>query len=516
MKTISTTVKWLALLALLPLLVSCGDSGTPATSEAGKLSARFIGTMPADLADELDQEFSESSADSTAPLLISEVDLNTLSDAERSVIKTTFDNDVPVILVNPTRTQREALRSLVGLTGTDLSGDIPEFWGVQTSKKFEIWEYSETPAARQVIDTDVTIWQADGTSQMTNGAGIEDYLIDMPYYQLSRVAGLKEWLALAPERAGQVVNATTSKTVAATTATDETKATLEQVILADYAPVNFSYLTNEYGINLSSRSVYQAGNSYFVISAVGILSASPEWNATTTATERNHIGQMTPTDADLSNTGRIASKYNIRFRVPNALSNELSEASKVLPVSDVSTEEMTNTLGWSLGGKVTGGAECTKGTSVEDAVKGKSFECTAKVGFELSGGVQSTESRTFTKKDVAISNTSTPGAPSWSFDITPPKMVRNWLQFPYWHKPAILATSTFQPEMTWVWKVSDSFKQRYPGGLPILVEFTPTLHHSYNHYTGWITEVSIDLFPAKPFSNQITMPWPPTTSTVKK
>lgn len=507
LRKIVTGLKAAVLLAVLGILPACGgsDSTTTTAVTTGKLSVRMVGVMPPDLADEIDQEFVKASADSAAPLLISQVDLGTLSAAERSAIKTTFDNDIPVILVRPTRTQREALRSLVGLAGTDLSDDIPEFWGLQTSKKFEIWEYVfASPAARQVSDTDFTTMQTDGTSQTTDGPAIEDYLFDMPEHQLSRVAGLREWLALAPGRStGQTAAATASK------AADDPKAILEQTILSDYAPTNFSYLSNRYAVSLSSRSVYQTGNSYFIITALGLLNASSEFEATTSADERNLMAQMTPNDASLVNTGRIASKYAIRFLVPNAQSQEVTEVSKVLPASDTTSVEITNALEWSLGGKVTGGIECTAGSSAKD---GKSGECTAKVGGEISGGVRTSESRKFTKKDVVITNKSTPGAPAWSFEITPPKLTYNWLQFPYWYRPAIVATSTFQPEMTWVWKVSDTLRQRYPNGLPVTVELTPTLYHGYTRYAGWWTAYFTDLYPQKPFTTQVTLPWPPTTA----
>lgn len=516
METMATKVKWMVLTVLLALLVACGDSGTtaPSSTQASKLSARFIGTMPPDLADELNQEFSQVSAASAAPLIISGVDVSTLSETERNSIKATFDNDIPIILVRPTRTQRQALRSLVGLEGADLTDDIPEFWGLQTSRKFEIWEYSSAPPAeRQTTDTDVTAYQEDGTSQTTDGPVITDYFFDMPDYQLSRVAGLREWLALGPERTGTqtaVASAASVKTVKSA-GQEQSKAQLEQVVLADHASANFSYLHNKYAVNLQSRSVYQAGNNYFVIAATGLLSASPEWSATTSEAERDHIEKMLPTAHDITNTGRVATKYELSFQVPSTLTNELSEVSSVLPASDVKTEEITNSLNWSLSGKVTGGAEC-EATNKE---KGPEYGCTGKLGVELSTGISTSDSRKFTKKDVELANISLPGKPAWRFTIPPPKFVYDgqlWLTT--WYRPAILATSTFQPEMTWVWKVSDSYRQRFPKGLPILVELSPTLFHAYQYYAfPWFAIKEVYLRPDVPFTMQVTLPWPPTTAT---
>ncbi|MEI7457637.1 MAG: hypothetical protein WCK93_13035, partial [Nitrosomonadales bacterium] len=245
---------------------------TPTVLSSLKLSARFIGTMPADLADELDQEFIKASTDSNAPLIISGVDVSTLSEAERSAIKTTFDYDIPITLVRPTCAQREALYSLVELPGTDLTDDIYEFWGLQTSRKFEIWEYAfASPAARQVTVTDIITCQEDGTILITHGPPITDDLKDVHDYQSSRVAGLREWLVLAPDRANsQTAVGTDSSTLAVESAAEDgPKAILERVVLADSVSADFSYLSNQYAVTLDSRSVYQSPFNYFVISARG-------------------------------------------------------------------------------------------------------------------------------------------------------------------------------------------------------------------------------------------------------
>lgn len=508
MNTMVTTLKRMTLLALLPLLISCGDSGTassPATSGASKLSARFIGTMPSDLADELNQEFSTASVDSTAPLLISGVDVTTLSDTERSAIKATFDNDIPVILVRPTRAQREALRSLVGLAGTDLSDDIPDFWGLQTSRTFEIWEYGvAAPAARQITDTDITTYQDNGTSQTSDGPPITEYLFDMPVYQLSRVAGLREWLTLAPQRSNsQEMAATVAK--ASVVKSDDAKAILEKIILADYVSRDFSYLRNKYSINLQSRTVYQAPYNHFVIQARGALSAYNEWMATTTESER--------TATVAANRGRIADSYYLRFSIPDTQADEVAITSNILPKTEESKEKISNTLGWSLGGKVTGGVECEVAGSKKDGIEGG---CTGKVGGELSFGVTSSESRTFTVADVKIENKSGPIQPAWLFSILKPEIEQGFLN---WYiagikKPVSNATSTFQPEMTWVWQVSDSFKQRYPNGLPITITFKPVLRHMYLRGLGELKDITLE--PELYFTEQVTLPWPPTTATVKK
>ncbi len=494
------------------------DESTFKQVQSYKLPARFIGAMPVDLADELNQEFSEASTDSDAPLIISGVDISTLSEAERSTIRTTFDNDIPIILVHPTYSQREALRSLVGLPGTDRADVICDFWGVQTTKKYEIHEYAFTsPTVRQVTNTVVYQWKEDGTIQTTEGPPISDYIAELPDYQQSRVAELKVWLAQASERANsQTAVATDSSMLTVESAGDDPKAKLEDVVLADYANAPFSYLNNKYTVNLASRSVYQTGSNYFVICAKGILDAFSEFKATTTTEERAFMNLMTPTDHTLGNTGRIATKYDISFYLPKDSTHEgeLSEVAEIGPPSDNKSEEITYTVNWSLGGKVTGGTEC----DLTQKPKGYEAGCTGKVGVELSAGVTTSQSRKFTKKDVEIANISVPGNPSWSFKILPPmKFVNTAFGLSYWYRPAILATSTFQPDMTWVWKVSDTYRQRYKDGLPVVVEFTPTLFHAYQRYSfPWWQAFETYLFPEKPFICQVTLLWPPTTATVEK
>lgn len=509
MKTIVATIKWMIFLALLPLLVSCGDSGTaaaPTRSTASKLSVRFIGTMPTDLADELNQEFSQADIGSETPLIISGVDFSTLSVITRSEIKASFDNDIPVILVRPTRSQREALRALVGLEGSDFSEDIPEFWGLQTSRKFEIWEYAfVSPSTRQVSDTDITTYREDGTSQISDGTAIENYLFDLPDYQLSRVSGLREWLTLGPERANsQEVAAAASKS--SESKSDEPKAILEQVVLADQVNASFNYLSNTYGVSVRSRAVYQAPYHYFIIQARGILNAYDEWMATTDANERSQ--------SQSRNRGRIADSYYLSFSLPDAvLSDDVAIPSNILPKTEEQVKEITNTLGWSLSGKVTGGVECDLGGSKKDGIEGG---CTGKVGGELSFGVTTSENRKFTVADITTENKSESARPAWLFTIKKPDLETNWIikaMVLGIKQPASLATSTFQPEMTWVWRVSDSFKQRYPKGLPITIQFKPVLRHMYMSGLWTLNDVVLD---PGVFTVQRTLPWPPTTATVKK
>ena len=223
---------------------------------------------------------------------------------------------------------------------------------------------------------------------------------------------------------------------------------------------------------------------------------------------------MLPNAYGILNTGRIATKYDIGFHVPDPGAGELVEVSTVLPVSDTKSEEITNTLAWSLGGKLTGGIEC----EITAKDKGTEAGCKAKLGAELSFGVTTSESHKFTKKDVEIANNSASNSLSWSFNILPPKLFfEGIMQLHSWYAPAILARSTFQPEMTWVWRVSDTYRQRYKDGLPVVVEFTPKLFHAYRRYSfPWWQANEVYLGPEKPFTMQVTLPWPPTTATVKK
>lgn len=71
--------------------------------------------------------------------------------------------------------------------------------------------------------------------------------------------------------------------------------------------------------------------------------------------------------------------------------------------------------------------------------------------------------------------------------------------------------------MTWVWKVSDSYRQRHQDGLPVVVKFTPKLFHGYRRYSfPWWMANEVYLGPEKPFTMQVIVPWPPTIATVKK
>ncbi len=62
-----------------------------------------------------------------------------------------------------------------------------------------------------------------------------------------------------------------------------------------------------------------------------------------------------------------------------------------------------------------------------------------------------------------------------------------------------LSTSTFQPQMTWVWKISDLVRSKYPEGLPINVEFQPELIHCYTINNGPpVLSKTVYLKPEKP------------------
>lgn len=494
-------------LVVLTLLVSC-SGGDGAGTVSGKTSARMIGTMPSDLAEEIDQLFVKANMDSKAPFLIGTADLGTLSEAERKAVKEAFDYDIPIVMVRPTPESRQALRSLVGLERSDTLDDTPDFWGLQTNKAYEIWEYvSAAPSFREVFDTD-TYSSDDGVNvTFTDGAELTDYLFDESAYQLTRVTNLRNWLESAPDRA---VSLATTSTVAKTTDTTTTGATdIMKVLGADNASTHFNYLHNEYAVNLAARSVYQSGN-YFLLSANGILAAEPEYMATTTEFER--------TDYESLNRGRIAYQYEIRFRVPAILTGEVTEVTATFPKTVENVEEISDTFGWELGGKVTGGAECEAalkyGTKENKANAGEEVGCSAKVGIDLSGGVKASITKKFSVRDVKVENKSTPGSPAWLYTIPPPEV--NYKYFlalidvkKPWTFPKDMAKSTFQPEMVWVWKVSDSVRARYPQGLPVIVEFRPILVHCYT--SMWRIAAATYLKPEK-FTTQVTFPWPPTTA----
>jgi hypothetical protein len=503
-RNIKTVSMAIMLSAILACIVSCGGSDTDTTTSS-KLSVRMLGSIPAELSDEIDQNFTKANSDSNAPFLIGSVDLGTLSESQRNAIRKCFDNDIPVVLVRPTLERRQALRSLLGIESPDTLTGIPDFWGIQTSRKYEIWDYVfAAPSLLQIVDTDTTTYPNGTTGVTTDGPEGSNGLYDETVYQLSRVEALRSWLELAPLR--RVSEAPETGTVTLPKANkaggSEAAADMMKIIGADYASTNFNYLRNSYAINMNARSVYQNAN-FFVLSANGMLSATKEWEATTTETERTNYGAY--------NRGRVAYQYEIRFHVPQSLAGEVVEVSNTVPKTVENVVEVSDSFGWELGGKVTGGAECDGNISKKD---GPEAGCSGKVGVALSGGVKAEVTKKFTVRDVKVENKSEPGSPAWLFTIPPPEIDTAYVVYQLglmgpWTFPKSVATSTFQPEMAWVWRVSDSVRARFPGGLPVIVEFRPILIHCYSQFGAVYNRIYL-----KPdtFYTQVSFPWPPTTA----
>ncbi len=493
-------------------ITGCGDDGSWSDSNS-KLSVRMIGQMPEELAEEIDQQFVNAEFESDYPFLIGDVDLNTLSESERSVIEQTFKDDIPLALVRPTLERRQALLRLIGLEMTEISNDIPEFWGVQTSREYEIWGYAfDDPCPRQSTLTDTADYTNYPDVVFTNGTIETSALYDEPAYQLNRVEDLRQWLEQGPERqTGEIPaenEAANPEKPAELSAFSDTpaKPDISDVLLQDMVKAQFNYLRNNYTIKINARSVHQAGDNYFVISADGILAADKEWRATTTEDERTKYG--------MQNRGTVAHKYDIRFRIPNTISKEVTEATGTYPETVEGEQEISKSFGWSLGGAVTGSAACKASSEKQ--------ECEGKVGIELKGGIKAGITTKFKVKDVKVENKSDDGYPGWVYTIRPPEIDTKyifWRSFLPWTLPKELSTSTFQPQMTWVWKISDSVRSKYPDGLPIIVEFQPELIHCYSlfyrfhdDYPDGYIEQKTYLKPEKPFSVQASLPWPPTTA----
>jgi len=490
-------------------ITGCSDDGSSSYSNS-KLSVRMIGQMPEELAEEIDQQFVNAEFESDYPLLIGDIDLETLPESERSVIEQTFKDDIPLALVRPTLERRQALLRLIGLEMTEISNDIPEFWGVQTSREYEIWGYAfDDPCPRQSTLTDTADYTNYPDVVYTNGTMDTSALYDEPAYQLNRVEGLRQWLEQGPERqigeTSAVNEAANPEKPAELSAFSDTpvKPDISDVLLQDMVKAQFNYLRNNYTIKISARSVHQAGDNYFVMSAVGTLSGEKEWKATTTEAERYQSGER--------NRGRVAHKYDIRFHIPNTLSQEVTEATKTYPETVENKQEVSNSFGWSLGGNVTGSAACSASS--------KDVECEGKVGVELSGGIKADVTTKFEVKDVKVENKSEDGHPGWVYTIRPPEIDKaylTWYLFGPWTLPKELSTATFQPEMTWVWKIADSVRDKYPDGLPIGVEFLPELIHCYSKYEveeGTLFQAKTGyLKPENPFSVQVSLPWPPKTA----
>ncbi len=488
-------------------ITGCGDDGSWSDSNS-KLSVRMIGQMPEELAEEIDQQFVNAEFESDYPFLIGDVDLNTLSESERSVIEQTFKDDIPLALVRPTLERRQALLRLIGLEMTEISNDIPEFWGVQTSREYEIWGYAfDDPSPSQTTNTDITDYTNYPDVVTTNGSMEFSNLYDDPAYQLSRVEDLRKWLELAPERAlgemSDLAKATSTENNEDVNAFSDTpsQTDIAKVLLLDMAKAQFNYLHNNYTINLSARSVHQANNNYFVISAKGILTADKEWKETTTEAERTQPG--------MDNRGRVAHKYHIGFYIPNTLSYEVTEATKTYPATVEGEQEISKSFGWNLGGEVTGGAAC--------AASSKDSGCEGKVGVKLTGGIKADVTTKFRVKDVKVENKSEDGHPAWVYTIQPPEIDTNywvgrWIS-PVWTLPKELSTSTFQPQMSWVWKIDDSIRSKYPEGLPIIVEFQPQLIHCFTKYNGLTRAANEGYLRPELFSVQVSLPWPPKTAT---
>jgi hypothetical protein len=505
-RNIRTVLRAIMLPAVLALIISCsgGDAGTTATdTSTSKFSVRMLGTMPAEISEEIDQQFVNAGTNSKAPFLIGSVDLGSLSESQRNAIRKCFDNDIPIVLVRPTPEQRQALRSLLGIDVPDTSTAVPDFRVIQTSRKYEIWDYVfAAPSVRETADTDTIIYANGELGPIVDGPESSNGLFDEPDYQVSRVKNLRAWLEQGTFRELSEVPETGTVTLpkANKAGAAETPANIMEVIGVDYASSNFNYLHNAYAINMNARSVYQKAN-FFVISANGILSAAKEWETTTTEDERNSYGAY--------NRGRVAFQYEIRFRVPQALAGEVVEVSNTVPKTVENVVEVSDTFGWELGGKVTGGGECDGNISKKDGPEGG---CSGKVGLELSGGVKAEVTKKSTVRDVKVENKTEPGSPGWLFTIPPPEIDKAyvlWQIMGPWTFPKPMATSTFQPAMGWVWKVSDSVRERFPGGLPVIVEFRPVLVHCYSTFGSHYYTVYL-----KPdmFSTQVSFPWPPTTA----
>lgn len=503
-RSIRTVLKVIMLSAVLSSTVSCGggDTDTSATSTS-KFSVRMLGPMPSELSEEINQHFDNADTNSKAPFLIGSVDLDALSESQRTAIRKCFDNDIPIVLVRPTPERRKALRSLLGIATPDTSNAVPDFWGLQTSRKYEIWDYVfAAPSVSETSDTDTTIYANGELGPTLDGPESSNGLFDDPDHKEARVKSLLTWLEQGTERALSEVSETGTVTLpkANKPAAGEPPANIMEVIGVDYASTNFNYLHNAYAINMNARSVYQKA-SFFVISANGILSAAKEWQATTTEAERDNYGAY--------NRGRVAFQYEIRFRVPEALAGEVVEVSNTVPKTVENVVEVSDSFGWELGGKVTAGGECDGNISKKDGPEGG---CSGKVGLELSGGVKAEVTKKFTVRDVKVENKTEPGSPAWLFTIPPPEIDKAYLLWTImgpWTFPKPMATSTFQPGMAWVWKVSDSVRARFPEGLPVIVEFRPVLVHCYSTFGSKYYTVYL-----KPdlFTTQVSFPWPPTSA----
>lgn len=468
--------------AVAPGNDAAADSDAPPRSNA-KIVIRLFGSIPEDLLPEMASLFDIAPAGAVAPLVGSIPDVASLSDSDRAAFAAALSGGVPIVLVRPSWSTIAAVRDLLGLGATPVATDPSlELWGFVRNPRGDVLEFAGAlPAASQTTSTSRLASDGGVTDEETSGTFADD-----DAYQLDRLDALQEWLR------DRLVNEIP------TTETRDAKdgpPDIAQVVGADYATATFGYLRNVYTFNVSARSVFQAGN-YFVISARGILNSIPEWEATTSESERNDDGKL--------NRGRIAHAYEVGFEVADIgpTAPEVSVVTKTYPQTVENVVEYSDTLSWELGGKATAGGECSQ-------EKG----CVGKVGFELTGGVKASLTKRFTVRDVKVLNRSSANAPSWSFTLpTPTAYFNGWsavnlflLCFREWTKPVDLAVATFQPEMAWVWKVDDAIRARFPAGLPVTVRFRPTLAHCYTRTCLAHTE----LLKSDELRARVVFPWPP-------
>lgn len=428
------------LVVLMAFAISgCGSSSSgsmpgPAITHTEKVS--YIGDISGTLADEIEATFvnrvSYDGSSTDAPIVIAAQSVPLLSSTQQEGIRNTFSNLQPIVLVQCSAAE---INALLGILGLEQNYTLPE--GLPADK-----QYTELFAVDQEADGYIFTWSMypsdDGLSPSADaGAPLPTPYTDNTDYQFRRTDIFHSFIDKDGNRVTAEVKAARNEAIQAFTtgaAADNTE--LTQLAKGFVVTKNFNDHGNNYQITYYIYSCHSFNDAdatdydWFYVRQEGMNNASGAYGGVTAWYGGG------PSDE--------VHYYIGNYKMNNWMDGLTSSVSgvslmKADPQNANNVTSVTSGVNWNIGGSI-------------------GFQGTNATG-SLNAGVTITNSTTVSVNDCQIFNNSgnSVNNANWRYEFKKPAQT---VYFGYTglSEPPILSRSNFQPVNQWIWKFSPAVR----------------------------------------------------------
>lgn len=469
-----------ALLLSSIAVAGCSGGGSSGTANGGASppQALVLGDLQGPLADNLhaaltlESPLSLSSAGEGLPVLVGAGGLN---GENLPFLAATWRSGQPVALVAPTAGDIAALRGALGLGASPVDGlATPDLYALDRNKLGESYEVAVLPPFAT---------SAPGTDEITgeNFSEVLPLTLDDPddeTEQQGRTDAFALWVEEDSTRDADLLSFRGADLKS-------------QATRSEFRTIH-TFRRNIHTVDLTFWSVHEVtrGEYWFICELGGILAASP-------AMEAN----------DEYDRGWFTDRYEFNVGIP-VTDGSVALGSGDAQPSPQTTEKQANvstSVSFSLSGKI--------------AFNGKVSDKTEIGGnTEVASQVSWSNSYSYPVKDVTVLNNSgsqVNANAGWIFEMARPYYDKVSISFlgcvfnPKVYDAPDASRGTYQPKMTWVWKVNPSVRTQHPNVLPVNLDFRTRIGRIQRMPDCKFSDKTV---PSEVFSRTVFVPWPPLTA----